>query len=117
MMHTPGPWCKSGPVKRTKKGEAPFGYINLDAPGHLGGLLVEAHYSMPDGEHAANLHLIGTAPEMLAALKGCAEALNLASQSFRIHNPMATVPNLYDLHVEAAKAVITKAEGGEPKED
>ena len=55
--------------------------------------------------------LIAAAPELLAALRGCADALQLASQSFRFNNPMAAVPNLYDLHQEAARDAIAKAEG------
>jgi len=50
------------------------------------------------------------AVDALPTLKGCLAALELASQSFRIHNPNASVPNLYDLHAEAARETIAKLE-------
>ena len=99
--HTPGPWKVE---KRTTRGE----------------FVTETHIVARDGSHIAlvspceiepNATLIAHAPTMLTTLKGCAEALALASQTFRIHNPNAAVPNLYDLHEAAAREEIAMAEG------
>ena len=52
-----------------------------------------------------------TAPELLAALRGCAAALKEAGKDFALSNPYAERPNLYELHMQTALAAIAKAEG------
>jgi hypothetical protein len=63
-------------------------------------------------EIEANAMLIASAPDLLAALAGCADALREAGKDFARANPHAVRPNLYELHEQAARAAIAKATGG-----
>ena len=56
--------------------------------------------------------LLASAPDLLAALAGCADALREAGKDFARANPHAVRPNLYELHEKAARAAIAKATGG-----
>lgn len=96
MKHTPGPWNISTPCKRDANG-VPCAWLNLDAPGHIGGMKIETHYSMPDDEMNANARLIAAAPDLLAACKALAESI-----AFRIDDPRAKLR-------DAALAAIAKA--------
>ena len=60
----------------------------------------------------ANARLIAAAPDLLAALAGCADALREAGKDFAQANKLAARPNLYELHEQAARAAIAKAKGG-----
>ena len=62
-----------------------------------------------DGAGQANARLIASAPELLAALAGCADALREAGKDFAQANRLAARPNLYELHEQAARAAIAKA--------
>ena len=66
--HTPGPWNLSATCKRNDHG-VPHTWVNLESPGHLGGMKIETHSSMPDEELDANTRLIAAAPELLDALQ------------------------------------------------
>ena len=66
-----------------------------------------------DGAGQANARLIAAAPELLAALAGCADALREAGKDFAQANKLAARPNLYELHEQSARAAIAKAKGGE----
>ena len=52
------------------------------------------------------------APELLAALEGCADALREAGKDFAQANKLAARPNLYELHEQSARAAIARATGG-----
>lgn len=56
-------------------------------------------YGKPDDEGQANARLIAAAPELLAALEFCADALNTEAGG------------LYKAHIEQARAAIAKARG------
>ena len=60
-------------------------------------------------ESQANTRLIASAPDLLAALAGCADALREAGKDFAQANKLAARPNLYELHEQAARAAIAKA--------
>ena len=64
-------------------------------------------------ENLANARLIAAAPDLLAALKGCADALNEAGKSFALNNPEAVRPNMFEIHAGNARSAIAKAEGRE----
>ena len=53
--------------------------------------------------------LIAAAPELLAALAGCADALREAGKDFAQANKLAARPNLYELHEQVARAAIARA--------
>ena len=55
--------------------------------------------------------LIASAPELLEALAGCADALREAGKDFAQANKLAVRPNLYELHERSARAAIAKARG------
>ena len=59
----------------------------------------------------ADARLIASAPELLEALAGCADALREAGKDFAQANRLAARPNLYELHEQAARAAIAKARG------
>lgn len=61
----------------------------------------------------ADARLIASAPELIEALAGCADALREAGKDFAQANKLAVRPNLYELHERAARAAIAKAKGGE----
>ena len=102
--HTPGPW--EAEVIHGKNGygfqvqgayTATSAVIIADAPLFF--------TSIPKGPHAtydgqmANATLIAAAPELLAALEFCADALNTEAGG------------LYKAHIEQARAAIAKAKG------
>lgn len=87
--HTPGPWTTDQVEMAVYATKADGSYVR-----------VADTYSEVDEL---------TDEELEQALRGCADALGLASQSFRANNPGAAVPNLYDLHIEAARAALAKA--------
>ena len=62
-----------------------------------------------DPEQQANALLIAAAPDLLAVLAGCADALREAGKDFAQANKLAARPNLYELHEQAARAAIAKA--------
>ena len=62
--------------------------------------------------NAENATLASAAPDLLAALAGCADALREAGKDFAQANKLAARPNLYELHEQAARAAIAKATGG-----
>ena len=64
-----------------------------------------------DPEQQANARLIASAPDLLAALAGCADALREAGKDFAQANKLAARPNLYELHERCARAAIAKARG------
>ena len=66
-------------------------------------------FSLPD---EANARLIASAPDLIVALAGCADALREAGKDFAQANRLAVRPNLYELHERAARAAIAKAKGG-----
>jgi uncharacterized protein YpuA (DUF1002 family) len=68
---------------------------------------------MPRAEQIANARLIAAAPDLLAALAGCADALREAGKDFAQANKLAARPNLYELHEQAARAAIARATTGE----
>lgn len=57
----------------------------------------------------ANAHLIASAPDILSALIGCADALKCAGQEFAMGNPYAARPNLYEMHEAHARRIIFNA--------
>ncbi len=67
--HTPGPWDARHHVNAyiSDKG-VPTAWINLDAPGHIGGMKISTHASMPLEELVADAHLIAAAPELMSVL-------------------------------------------------
>lgn len=46
---------------------------------------------------------------LLAALRGCADALREAGKDFAAASPLAARPNLYELHEARARTAIAKA--------
>jgi hypothetical protein len=62
-----------------------------------------------------NPALVAAAPDLLAALQGCAAALTEAGKDFALASPLAVRPNLYELHAATAHAVIAQAQGNEVK--
>ena len=105
--HTPGPWqaLVSGCTRAiATSNEAP-------KQATICRLFTESDSFVP-GEPEANALLIASAPELLAALAGCADALREAGKDFAQANRLAARPNLYELHERAARAAIAKAKGG-----
>mgnify|MGYP007112880801 CR=1 FL=1 len=100
--HTPGPW--------TILPNTPH-FVRAMHPAE--GMQPVATVYHFDGELAANARLIAAAPELLAALAGCADALREAGKDFAQANKLAARPNLYELHERSARAAIAKAKGGE----
>ena len=108
-QHTPGPWR----VKQT-------GFTYFRDTWNINGFHQVACFQNPQDcqlatvyDVEANARLIAAAPELLAALAGCADALREAGKDFARANPHAVRPNLYELHEKAARAAIAKATGGE----
>jgi len=77
--HTPGPWDFDGRVPKhtgkTDKG-VPFAWINLDAPGHLGGMRITTHASMSVEEVEANARLTAAAPDLLRATQDASDFID-----------------------------------------
>lgn len=101
--HTPAPW----EIEEPSKG-CPSFIVHTDTD-EIAFVLSSEH----NDHGAANARLISTAPDLLAALKGCADALNEAGKSFALNNPDAVRPNMFEIHAENARAAIAKAEGRE----
>ena len=91
--HTPGPWYLN-----------PRGFV-VQSTGDIVTRLEESYNKEDDAR------LIASAPELLKALKGCADALREAGKDFAQANRLAARPNLYELHEQAARAAIAKARG------
>ena len=99
--HTPGPWYVSGtnpPIVYARDG--------LDIICQCATMSEETR-----AHEMATAHLIAAAPDLLAALAGCADALSEAGKDFAVNNPLAVRPNLYELHASVARAAIAKAKG------
>ena len=108
--HTPGPWSLSDSFdrveRRVKHGDNPPLVLGIASE------INSAHPDyMPRAEQIANARLIAAAPELLAALAGCADALREAGKDFAQSNRLAVRPNLYELHERSARAAIAKARG------
>jgi len=83
IKHTPGPWGVKG-WRVTIPGT---GEVTLAAPG------------VTTATADANARLISAAPELLAALEFCSDALNTEAGG------------LYEAHIKQARAAIAKAKG------
>ena len=92
--HTPGPWYLN-----------PHGWV-VQSTGDIV-TRVEGSYNKE-----SDARLIAAAPDLLAALAGCADALREAGKDFAQANKLAARPNLYELHERSARAAIAKAKGG-----
>ena len=101
-QHTPGPWSAVPYIN---------GKIALEDDQGQGTIaLVDTVHTIKDPrEQEANARLIASAPELLAALAGCADALREAGKDFAQANKLAARPNLYELHERSARAAIAKA--------
>ena len=93
-QHTPGPWYLN-----------PRGWV-VQSTGDIVTRLECSNNKDWDAR------LIASAPELLAALAGCADALREAGKDFAQANKLAARPNLYELHEQAARAAIARATGG-----
>ena len=101
--HTPGPWDVE------PKGSRHF----VDGADGLTVAYLDRAGVRERGEIEANARLIASAPDLLNALAGCADALREAGKDFAQANKLAVRPNLYELHERCARAAIAKAKGGE----
>ena len=110
--HTPGPWEVGGKVGlycddvQITSNKEP---LAIAVPRRSYDIMSLARRS--PAELAANARLIASAPTLLDALKGCADALREAGKDFAQANRLAARPNLYELHEQAARAAIAKARG------
>lgn len=122
--HTPGPW-------KTQRNDAKT--YNIAADNDSAGLVAHVYSKGQSGANtwqaAANASLIAAAPDLLAerntlaahvaelrkALRGCRDALTEAGKEAGSRNALATRPNLYELHAQAASAALaqTAQEGGQ----
>ena len=91
--HTPGPWYLN-----------PRGWVVQST----GDIVTRLECS---NNKEADARLIASAPELIEALAGCADALREAGKDFAQANRLAARPNLYELHEQAARAAIAKARG------
>ena len=111
--HTPGPWEVGGKVGlycddvQITSNKEP---VAIAVPRRSYDIMSLARRS--PAELAANARLIASAPELLEALAGCADALREAGKDFAQANKLAVRPNLYELHERSARAAIAKASGG-----
>ena len=99
--HTPGPWDVE------PKGSRHF----VDGADGLTVAYLDRAGVRERSEIEANARLIASAPELLEALAGCADALREAGKDFAQANKLAVRPNLYELHERSARAAIAKARG------
>jgi hypothetical protein len=105
--HTPGPWTYRDSNMRT---------WDIVASADIACRPI-AEIPRPDNDDCgvpeadANARLIAAAPELLAALRGGADALREAGKGFALANP-GVRPNLYELHEQVAREAIAKAQGG-----
>ena len=110
--HTPGPWEVGGKVGlycddvQITSNKEP---LAIAVPRRSYDIMSLARRS--PAELAANARLIASAPTLLDALAGCADALREAGKDFAQANRLAARPNLYELHEQAARAAIAKARG------
>ena len=99
--HTPGPWDVE------PKGSRHF----VDGADGLTVAYLDRAGVRERSEIEANARLIASAPDLLNALAGCADALREAGKDFAQANKLAVRPNLYELHERSARAAIAKARG------
>ena len=92
-QHTPGPWYLN-----------PRGWVVQST----GDIVTRLECS---NNKEADARLIASAPDLLNALAGCADALREAGKDFAQANKLAVRPNLYELHERSARAAIAKARG------
>ena len=116
-QHTPGPYVRDGLFILTQRIENTTGIGELVAklPEFESRKFVgesEADYQARFRRFCATGDLLASAPELLEALAGCADALREAGKDFAQANKLAVRPNLYELHERAARAAIAKATGG-----
>lgn len=100
MAHTPGPWEVRG------SWVFPQNKDDIDDIVHMSESDLRS-----SSERMANARLIAAAPELVEALRGCADALREAGKDFALANPLAARPNLYELHEQTARAILTKIDG------
>ena len=93
-QHTPGPWYLN-----------PRGWVVQST----GDIVTRLECS---NNNEADARLIASAPDLLKALAGCADALREAGKDFAQANKLAVRPNLYELHERCARAAIASATGG-----
>ena len=96
--HTPGPWRVQGKIVVSSTNRV----VSDPDPGFAGPVRQERPY---------NARLIAAAPELLEALRGCADMLREAGKDFAVNNPRAARPNLAEIHERVARAAIAKATG------
>ena len=116
-QHTPGPYIRDGLFILTQRIENTTGIGELVAklPEFEARKFVgesEADYKARFRRFSATGDLLASAPDLLSALAGCADALREAGKDFARANPYAARPNLYELHEQVARAAIAKATGG-----
>lgn len=105
-QHIAGPWKIATTYAGAQKGK--FDIVPWDSQQfRICRIAARADYSV--AHTAATAQLIAAAPDLLAALAGCADALREAGKGFALNNPNAARPNLYELHEQAARAAIAKA--------
>ena len=100
--HTPGPWRA---IKRGADCDFIFNIATKDNPRSIANVIDAGtteqinQYEKENGEQAANARLIAAAPELLAALESCSDALNTEAGG------------LYKARIDQARAAIAKAKG------
>lgn len=98
--HTPGPWKLDGAVVEAKWENGESVMICQAGGTRWGGCSSATEYNKRmREENTVNAALIAAAPELLAALEFCADALNTEAGG------------LYKAHIEQARAAIAKAKG------
>ena len=104
MKHTPGPW--TGLVADDRSADHGYGYV---WPAATGKTIAEVRKG--DNVHA-NTRLISAAPDLLAALQGNLEYLELKAQGFLRDYPPDHCINLTVMRqLDATRAAIRKATG------
>ena len=107
--HTPGPW-----KVRVSHNGALRGYSIEHEDETLRSIVArnwEHELCEEHGNSLPNARLIASAPDLIVALAGCADALREAGKDFAQANRLAVRPNLYELHERAAREAIAKARG------
>ena len=103
-QHTPGPWHFSASLGK------PTNHAVYERRALRTVVNLAPEFGLRESE--ANARLIAAAPDLLAALAGCAAALKEAGKDFAVANRHAARPNLYELHEQTARAAIARAKGG-----